>query len=132
MRMCALAPHTVPADGYPPRKTGELAAIVTIRMFVAILPVCSLLRVPHLVEGAISLVPFLPPVSLDICAYAACRPPPHEIPKFGFLANSDCTLPAYVEYVQFRPLNGSNDQNVSQGSLLTAQDANSPQPKAKR
>ena len=31
-------------------------------MFVAILPVCSLLRAPYLVEGTISLVPFLPPV----------------------------------------------------------------------
>ena len=31
-------------------------------MFVAILPVCSLLRAPHLVEGTISLMSFLPPV----------------------------------------------------------------------
>ena len=38
-----------------------LAAIITIRMFVAILPVCSLLRVVNLVEGTISLVPFLSP-----------------------------------------------------------------------
>jgi hypothetical protein len=42
--------------------THELAAIVTIRMFVAILPVCSLLRAPHLVEGTVRLMPFLPPV----------------------------------------------------------------------
>jgi hypothetical protein len=45
-----------------PKRTGKLAAIVTIRMFVAILPVCSLLRVPYLVEGAISLVFFLAPM----------------------------------------------------------------------
>jgi hypothetical protein len=31
-------------------------------MFVAILPVCSLLRTPYLVERTISLMPFLPPV----------------------------------------------------------------------
>jgi hypothetical protein len=47
---------------YHRKRTGELAAIVTIRMFVAILPVCSLLRTPYLVEGTISLMPFLPPV----------------------------------------------------------------------
>jgi hypothetical protein len=43
-------------------RTDELAAIVTIRMFVAILPVCSLLRAPQLVEGAIGLMPFLSPM----------------------------------------------------------------------
>ena len=47
---------------YHRKRTGELAAIVTIRMFVAKLPVCSLLRTPYLVEGTISLMPFLPPV----------------------------------------------------------------------
>jgi hypothetical protein len=52
----------VPLLAIPPQRTGELAAIVTIRMFVAILPVCSLLRAPYLVEGTISLMPFLPPV----------------------------------------------------------------------
>jgi hypothetical protein len=31
-------------------------------MFVATLPVCSLLRAAHIVEGTISLMPFLPPV----------------------------------------------------------------------
>jgi hypothetical protein len=35
---------------YHHERTGELA-IVTIRMFVAILPVCSLLRAPQLVRG---------------------------------------------------------------------------------
>ena len=39
----------------------ELAAIVTIRMFVAILPVCSLLRSVEFVKGAISFMPFSPP-----------------------------------------------------------------------
>jgi hypothetical protein len=49
----------IPHDG-----TGELAALVAIRMFVAILPVCSLLRAPHLVEGTINLMSFLPPVPI--------------------------------------------------------------------
>jgi hypothetical protein len=31
-------------------------------MFVAILPICSLLRAPHLVEGTIGFVSFLSPV----------------------------------------------------------------------
>jgi len=48
-----------------PKRTGKLAAIVTIRMFVAILPVCSLLRAPYHVEGAISLVSFLPPMPVS-------------------------------------------------------------------
>jgi len=43
-------------------RTGVLAAIVTIRMFVAILPVCSLLRPLQLVEGTINLVSFRSPV----------------------------------------------------------------------
>jgi hypothetical protein len=43
-------------------RTCELAAIVTIRMFVAIFPVCSLMRALQLVEGTISLMPFRPPV----------------------------------------------------------------------
>jgi hypothetical protein len=46
---------------YHHERTGELA-IVTIRMFVAILPVCSLLRAPQLVEGTIGIMPFLSPV----------------------------------------------------------------------
>ena len=46
----------IPHDG-----TGELAAIVTIRMFVAILPVCSLLRSVEFVEGTISFMPFSSP-----------------------------------------------------------------------
>jgi hypothetical protein len=46
---------------YRVERTGELAAIVTIRMFVAKLPVCSLLRSVKFVEGTISFMPFSPP-----------------------------------------------------------------------
>ena len=45
-------------------RTGELAAIVTIRMFVAKLPVCSLLRSVKFVKGTISFTPFSPPTPI--------------------------------------------------------------------
>ena len=41
-----------------------LAAIVTIRMFVAILPISSLLRLVEFVEGTISFMPFSPPAPI--------------------------------------------------------------------
>jgi hypothetical protein len=106
MRMCALAPHTVPADGYPPRKTGELAAIVTIRMFVAILPVCSLLRVPHLVEGAISLVPFLPPVPV---------PPVFAVIPSMVVPVVAVVVPPLVSFVPFSGILTSVVSNIVSG-----------------
>jgi len=59
-RLCAAAASTMRADGLSVRE--RLAAIVTIWMFLAILPVCSLLRALQLVEGTINLMPFRPPV----------------------------------------------------------------------
>ena len=46
----------------PPQRTRDLAAIVTIWMFVAILPICSLPRALQPAEGTINLMPFFPPV----------------------------------------------------------------------
>lgn len=52
----------VPLIAIHHERTGELATIVTIRMFVAILPVCSLLSPLQLVKGTINLMPFRSPV----------------------------------------------------------------------
>jgi hypothetical protein len=52
----------VPLMAIHRERTGELAAIVTIRMFVTILPVCSLLGPFQLVKGTINLMPFRSPV----------------------------------------------------------------------
>jgi hypothetical protein len=60
--VCATVSSTVPADTIHGEGLGELAAIVTIRMFVAIFPVCSPARPLQFVEGTINLMPFLPPV----------------------------------------------------------------------
>src|SRR6478672_7174798 len=43
------------------KEQSELAAIVTIRVFMAILPVCPLLRSVKFIEGTISFMPFSPP-----------------------------------------------------------------------
>jgi hypothetical protein len=43
------------------KEVASLESIVTIPMFVAILPVCSLLRSVEFVEGTISFMPFRPP-----------------------------------------------------------------------
>jgi hypothetical protein len=55
------------------QRTGELAAIITIRMFVARLPVCSLLHSVKFVKGTISFMPFSPPAPVPAVFAALYR-----------------------------------------------------------
>jgi hypothetical protein len=82
-------------------RTGELAAIVTIRMFVPIPPVRSLLRAVEFVEGTINFMPFSPPAPVP-AVFAVI--PPMIVPVVPVV------IPSLVPFI---PLSGISTAVVS-------------------